>query len=92
MTPVFADTYYWLALINPRDQACQEAVTRSQALTQPIVTTTWVLTEVGDAMSDPAIRPGANPTAKIKTPLGESSAGICFCNAPAHVVRQPPPP
>ncbi len=23
MTPVFADTYYWLALINPRDAAHQ---------------------------------------------------------------------
>ncbi len=56
MTPVFADTYYWLALINPRDQAHQEAVTLSQALTEPIVTTAWVLTEVGDAMSDPANR------------------------------------
>lgn len=31
MTPVFADTYYWLALLNPRDQAHQEAVTLSQA-------------------------------------------------------------
>jgi predicted nucleic acid-binding protein len=57
MTPVFADTYYWLALINPRDQAHQETRTLSQSLSQPLVTTAWVLTEVGDAMHDPANRP-----------------------------------
>ncbi len=57
MTPVFADTYYWLALINPRDQAHHEALTLSAARTEPIVTTAWVLTEVGDAMADPANRP-----------------------------------
>lgn len=57
MIPVFADTYYWLALINPRDQAHQEALTLSQALSEPLVTTAFVLTEVGDAMRDPANRP-----------------------------------
>jgi len=57
MTAVFADTYYWLALLNPRDQAHHEALTLSQARTEPIVTTVWVLMEVGDAMSDPANRP-----------------------------------
>lgn len=57
MTPVFADTYYWLALINPRDGAHQEAVALSQSLTQPLVTTAWALTEVGDAMCLPANRP-----------------------------------
>ena len=56
MTPVFADTYYWLALINPRDQAHQEAVTLSESLSEPVLTTAWVLTEVGDAMSHPANR------------------------------------
>jgi predicted nucleic acid-binding protein len=57
MTPVFADTFYWLALINPRDHAHQEALGLSQSLTQPVVTTEWVLTEVGDAMRQPANRP-----------------------------------
>ena len=47
MTPVFADAYYWFALINPRDQAHQEAQTLSRSLSEPLVTTTWVLTEVG---------------------------------------------
>ena len=56
MKAVFADTYYWLALINPRDHAHQEALTLSQSSSEPLVTTTWVLTEVGDAMRDPANR------------------------------------
>jgi predicted nucleic acid-binding protein len=57
MKAVFADSYYWLALINPRDQAHQEALTLSQSLSEPLVTTAWVLTEVGDAMHEPANRP-----------------------------------
>jgi len=57
MIAIFADTYYWLALINPRDEAHQEAITLSQTLSEPLLTTTWVLTEVGDAMHDPANRP-----------------------------------
>ena len=57
MTPVFADTYYWLALINPRDSAHQEAVGLAQSVTQPLVTTAWTLTEVGNAMCLPANRP-----------------------------------
>jgi predicted nucleic acid-binding protein len=56
MTAVFADTYYWLALINPRDQAHQYALALSQCLNQSLLTTTWVLTEVGDAMSNPVNR------------------------------------
>lgn len=35
MSPVFVDTYYWLALINPRDQAHHEALTLSQSLSEP---------------------------------------------------------
>jgi predicted nucleic acid-binding protein len=57
MIAVFADTYYWLALINPRDQAHQEAVTLSQSLRRPLLTTAWVLTEIGDALRQPANRP-----------------------------------
>src|SRR5215831_18456456 len=56
MTAIFADTYYCLALINTRDAAHAEAVALSQSLTQPIVTTAWALTELGDAMCLPANR------------------------------------
>jgi len=57
MKAVFADTYYWLALINPRDQAHHEALRLSQSLGERLITTAWVLTEVGDAMCDPTNRP-----------------------------------
>ena len=56
MTPVFADTFYYLALINPDDAAHEQAVALSQSLRAPVVTTAWVLTEVADAMADPRNR------------------------------------
>ncbi len=57
MTPVFADAYYWFALVNPDDEAHDEACTLSQSLSEPVVTTPWVLTEVGDGLHEPANRP-----------------------------------
>jgi predicted nucleic acid-binding protein len=56
MTAVFADSYYWLALINPRDAAYSEAETLSQSFDRPLVTSAWVLAEVGDAMRKSANR------------------------------------
>ena len=51
MKPVFADTFFFLALLNQADAAHGEAVALSRSLRRRRVTTTWVLTEVGDAMS-----------------------------------------
>jgi uncharacterized protein len=51
MNAVFADTFYFLALVNPKDQAHQKAVDFSAAFDGPIVTSTWILREVGDALS-----------------------------------------
>ena len=46
MRCIFADTFYWIALLNPRDQAHDLAVSVSKALgTVRIVTTEEVLTE-----------------------------------------------
>jgi predicted nucleic acid-binding protein len=56
VTEVFADTFYLLALINPSDAAHEWAVVAAQALRAPLVTTTWVLTELADAMADPGNR------------------------------------
>jgi predicted nucleic acid-binding protein len=46
----FADTFYFLALLNPNDSAHSTALAHS---TGPggIVTTEWVLTELADAMA-----------------------------------------
>ena len=51
MKPVFADTFFFLALLNPSDAAHGQTVALSRSLRRQRVTTTWVLTEVGDAMS-----------------------------------------
>ena len=56
MKPVFADAYYFFALLNPRDEA-HESVTRFNfSLRNPIVTSAWVLTEVADGLAGTASR------------------------------------
>ncbi len=52
MNPVFADTYYFLALLNKGDAAHAKAAALAQEITDPVVTSAWVLTELGDALLD----------------------------------------
>jgi predicted nucleic acid-binding protein len=56
MIPTFADTFFYLALLNPDDDAHARAVTASRVRRDRIVTTVWVLTEVADALCSPAHR------------------------------------
>lgn len=56
MTPVFADTFYFLALLNERDAAHARAVNISESEVRPLLTTAWVLTEVADGLSRSAQR------------------------------------
>jgi predicted nucleic acid-binding protein len=56
MSAVFADTFFFLALWNAKDAAHARAVALSGTLQGVLVTTAWVLTELGDAMSAPANR------------------------------------
>ena len=56
MTPLFADTYYFLALMNKGDTAHTKAVALAEKITGPMVTTAWVLTELADALSTPPWR------------------------------------
>jgi len=51
MSAVFADTFYFLALANPRDKAHAKCLAFSQTSDRPVITTTWVLMELGDALS-----------------------------------------
>jgi predicted nucleic acid-binding protein len=46
----FADTSYLLALLNPDDEFYDSATALSVALDEVVVTTMWVLTELGDAL------------------------------------------
>ena len=57
MKTVFADSYYFLAVGNDRDQGHQRAAEFAASYHGRIVTTEWVLTEVGDALSAPEQRP-----------------------------------
>ena len=56
MNAVFADTFYFLALLNERDAAHSKAV-QFDPNARVLLTTAWVLTEVGDALSAPENRP-----------------------------------
>jgi predicted nucleic acid-binding protein len=49
--PVFADTGFFLALINPRDQYHRAAAELNSRLSVPMVTTAWVLLEFANAIS-----------------------------------------
>jgi predicted nucleic acid-binding protein len=57
MRTTFADTFYYLALLNPHDAAHPRAVAASEGLSGRLVTTAYVLTEVADALAAPRDRP-----------------------------------
>jgi uncharacterized protein len=56
MTAAFADSFYFIAVLNPADQYHLAAMNLTRMLTRPVITSRWVLIEVGDALSYPAIR------------------------------------
>jgi uncharacterized protein len=57
MTPAFPDTYYYLALVNPKDIGHAKAVAFAKSATAPMVTTDWVITELADALCAVPNRP-----------------------------------
>jgi predicted nucleic acid-binding protein len=56
MRRLFADTYYFVALANPRDQGHERAVEWTAGFDGELVTTAWVLAEFGNQMADPRNR------------------------------------
>jgi len=56
MRPLFADTFFYLALLNPDDSAHEQAIGLAKAQTAATVTTAWVMTELADALAGPAHR------------------------------------
>lgn len=46
---IFADTYYYLALLSERDEGHQRAVNYCQRLQGQVVTTEWIIVELGNA-------------------------------------------
>ena len=56
MTRVFADTFYYLALLDETDQFHDEAVTLTLDGRWSVVTTSWVLVELANALAVPPNR------------------------------------
>jgi hypothetical protein len=56
---LFADSFFFIALLNERDACHHRAIQVSRQSGAFIVTTRWVLAEVADALSAPAWRGGA---------------------------------
>jgi hypothetical protein len=50
MNPVFADTWFFLAILNRADPNHERAIAASRAERRHRVTTDWVLMEVGDTL------------------------------------------
>ncbi len=57
MRAYFADSHYFIALLNSEDESHAKGRAISENLNRPLVTTEWVLVEVGDAMLSPENRP-----------------------------------
>jgi predicted nucleic acid-binding protein len=51
MKAVFADTFYYIALLDANDSAHHDAVAATRKLESPTVTTAWVLLELANTLS-----------------------------------------
>lgn len=51
MSAVLADTFYFFAQLNPRDAAHARVVAYAEDHDPEIVTTSWILTELGNGLS-----------------------------------------
>lgn len=93
MKATFADSFYFLALLNRNDQAHARAVLAGSELHGRLVTTDFVLLEVGDSYSAPEDRPAflemvdelkASPRVTVK------KASAALFNAGLQLFRQRP--
>lgn len=57
---IFVDTGYLLAVLHPADELFARAQSWARAITEPLVTTEYVLWELVNALSDPLDRPKAH--------------------------------
>jgi predicted nucleic acid-binding protein len=58
MNPVFADTYFFIALLNRDDEWHKTTHAFTADFAGQIVTTTWVLTELGNTLAKKATNRG----------------------------------
>jgi predicted nucleic acid-binding protein len=58
---VFADAFFWIALLNRRDEYHERARLYLNDFQGTFLTTQWVLAEVADAMASSAVRRSIQP-------------------------------
>jgi len=89
---VLADAAYFIALLNPADNFHGRALELARRPPGPIVTTYWILAEVGDAFSQPGNRekfgrlleiPASLPDAEVLPPSSEQFRA----GAALHAIR-----
>ena len=51
MSRVVADTYYFIAIVNPNDRAHRRAVEFSEKERPSLLTTAWIMTELADGLA-----------------------------------------
>jgi uncharacterized protein len=56
MKTVFADSFYFFALVNNRDPAHNKAVDFLKSYRGRLLPTGWIITELGDGLANPANR------------------------------------
>jgi predicted nucleic acid-binding protein len=56
MNRIFADSYFFFAILNSHDTAHAKAIEIGRQRGGPLVTTAWVLTEVSDGLASTARR------------------------------------
>jgi len=56
---IFADSFYFIALLRFDDSAHTRALAASENRTERLITTAWVLAEVADALAVPGMREGS---------------------------------
>ena len=58
MKALFADSFYFIALLRLEDSAHARDLAASQNRTERLITTVWILTEIADVLAAPAMRKG----------------------------------
>lgn len=77
MNQAFADTSYWIALLNPKDQLHRRAQSVSASLSDiRIVTSEWILAELLNAFADHGARIRSAASNAVATLLLDSSVTV----------------
>ncbi|MCL2646642.1 MAG: hypothetical protein FWD61_06500 [Phycisphaerales bacterium] len=57
MTPCFADTFFFLALLNANDCLYHDQARQANRVDRPILVSSWIFLELGDHLCDEKNRP-----------------------------------